>query len=53
MAITLLPGVATSLKPASWSDTQAPTVAINASPAATNTNISLTGQVLENLSGVA
>ena len=34
-------------------DTQAPTVVINASPAAANTNLTLTGQVLDNLSGVA
>ncbi len=34
-------------------DTQAPTVALNATAAAVNTNLTLTGQVLDNLSGVA
>ena len=34
-------------------DTQAPTVVIDATPAATNANPTITGQVLDNLSGVA
>ena len=33
-------------------DAQAPVVVVNASPAATNTNPTITGQVLDNLSGV-
>jgi hypothetical protein len=34
-------------------DTQAPTVVLGAAPAASNANVTLTGQVLDNLSGVA